>query len=202
VTRTPNRHEIQQYSVQILLEGDNMTDVYTEGNNAKVVATDTCKNTVYCIANNNKFDSIEEFGLLLCKHFLTEYPTIVNKVCIQILQDNWERLVTPDSRGKMTPHHHAFRRIGPAKQFAHITASRKRTGAIEYSIDAGIRNVDLMKTTQSGFVGFHRNRYTSLPDATDRLLGTSMDAEWSYSPQQLARGGAIPFNKVSLACLN
>jgi urate oxidase len=40
-------HNVMQLSVQILLEGDTMGEVYETGDNAKVVATDTCKNTVY-----------------------------------------------------------------------------------------------------------------------------------------------------------
>ena len=67
----------------------NAEPVYKDGNNSIVVATDTCKNTVYCVAANNAFQSIEDFGILLGKHFLKEYPQIVRSINIEILQDIW-----------------------------------------------------------------------------------------------------------------
>ena len=45
-----------------------------------------------------------------------------------------------------------------------------------------MRSLELLKTAQSGFSAFHRDRFTSLKDAGDRLLGTSMAAEWTFLP--------------------
>ena len=57
-----------QLNVQVLLEGDDMESAFLDGDNSKVVPTDTCKNTVYCVANQHEFTSIEEFGVILGKH--------------------------------------------------------------------------------------------------------------------------------------
>lgn len=70
IRKADGTHDVQQLSVQILLEGDNMEKVFTTGDNSPVVATDTCKNTVYCLAKLHDFNSIEEFGIILCNHFL------------------------------------------------------------------------------------------------------------------------------------
>jgi urate oxidase len=35
-----------------------------------------------------------------------------------------------------------------------------------------------MKTTGSAFEGFLRDEYTTLPEASDRILATSLDATW------------------------
>lgn len=80
---TTGVHDVCQLSVQLLLEGykapifiyvssslsskkylagDGMDEVFVTGNNRQCVATDTCKNTVYYVANNHDFKSIEEFG--------------------------------------------------------------------------------------------------------------------------------------------
>jgi urate oxidase len=185
--------DIVQYSVQILLEGDIMDTSFTEGDNKNVVPTDTCKNTVYCVANQHNFNSPEEFGILLCKHFIAEYPDIVNRISVKIVKDRWERLQAPNSSGKIGPHKHAFKRLGPSKPFANVQAEKRK--GVKICVQAGFRGFDIMKTTQSGFTDFHTDKFTSLPPSTDRLLGTSVDAEWAYSSAAILRGG-IDFNKV------
>lgn len=159
----------------------------------QVVPTDTCKNTVYCVASKNKFASIEEFGLQLCTHFLTEYPHIVNKVNVEIVSDNWERIRCPQGRG----HKHAFRRIGPMKPYTHVQGTKKPSTPMTFAMQSGFKGLDIMKTTQSGFVNFHRDQYTTLPDDDDRLLGTSMDAEWDVNDNIANSKRPFDFNKVN-----
>lgn len=187
--------DIIQYNVQILLEGDIMDTAFTEGDNKNVVPTDTCKNTVYCVANQHNFSSPEEFGILLCKHFIAEYPDIVNRISVKIVKDNWERLLAPNSSGKIVPHKHTFKRMGPCKPYANVQAEKRKGTNLKISVQAGFRNLDILKTTQSGFVDYHTCKYTSLPPSTDRLLGTSVDAEWTYSSAAILRGN-VNFNKV------
>jgi urate oxidase len=38
----------------------------------------------------------------------------------------------------------------------------------------------VLKTTDSGFAGFPRDRFTTLPDTDDRILATSLTATWTY----------------------
>lgn len=201
--KSDGTHDIMQLSVQLLLEGDGMDEVFLTGNNRKCVATDTCKNTVYVVAHNNEFESIEEYGILLAKHFLDTYPSIVNKISIQIVKDRWERLIAPDTKGKMGPHNHTFKRVGPNRPYTHVQAERRRHSGTNISVQSGFRNLEILKTTQSGFEGFHRDQYTSLPEASDRLLATSMDAEWTYQPMTNLNESGIGrflktgFNKVA-----
>ncbi len=48
-------------------------------------------------------------------------------------------------------------------------------------IQAGLDGLFLLKTTGSAFTGFLRDRYTTLADASDRLLATMLAAEWRYA---------------------
>ena len=191
-------HEVAQLSVQILLEGDNMSNVFMSGSNATVVATDTCKNTVYCLGKMHDFQSIEEFGLIICRHFLSEYAQIVNRISVEIVKDRWERIEALDSLGKTTAHKHAFVRVGPNRPFAHVQGEKRPGSLLQLSVQAGFTNLEIMKTTQSGFVGFHRDRFTSLPEVEDRLLGTSITAEWAYNKSSITTGNT-DFNAVSEA---
>lgn len=188
--------DIIQYNVQLLLEGDTMDNAFLQGDNSQVVPTDTCKNTVYCVASQNNFESAEEFGTLLAKHFLHEYPKFVNKITITIHRDNWERLQVPDSNGRIRAHAHAFRRIGPFKPFTVVTGEKRPNTNLKLSVTSGFKSLEILKTTQSGFVGYPKDRYTSLPESTDRLLGTSADAEWVYN-SDLVNRGKIDYNAVS-----
>jgi urate oxidase len=196
VTRRPcGTQSLQQYSVQILLEGDIMGDVFLTGNNEPVVATDTCKNTVYILAGQHNFESIEDFGLILVRHFLSEDPRFVNRVNVTISKDNWERVTTNDSKGRAAPHKHAFQRVGPHQYFTQVTGEKRPGKDVTLALKSGIRELQIVKTTQSGFEGYHRDKYTSLPESKDRLLGTSATAEWTVSPKALGRS-KINFEKV------
>ena len=48
-------------------------------------------------------------------------------------------------------------------------------------IESGIDGLLLLKTTDSAFVGFVRDRYTTLPEATDRILATMLRPTGSTS---------------------
>ena len=49
-------------------------------------------------------------------------------------------------------------------------------------IVAGLANLVVLKTTDSGFSGFPRDQYTTLPETEDRIMATSLTAAWTYRP--------------------
>lgn len=46
---------------------------------------------------------------------------------------------------------------------------------------ASLTNLRVLKTTQSAFVKFFRDDYTTLPEAEDRVFSTIVEANWDYS---------------------
>lgn len=90
-----------------------MDEAFTKADNRNIVATDTVKNTVYILARRHQFASIEEFGIIIAKHFLAQYPAIVTKVDVQLVKDLWTRVVNKDSHGHIAQHNHAFIKVGP-----------------------------------------------------------------------------------------
>ena len=46
---------------------------------------------------------------------------------------------------------------------------------------SGIEGFTFLKSTQSGWSDFLRDDVTTLPETRDRLCGTSLDAEWTWS---------------------
>src|SRR4051812_11745814 len=172
VTRLDNgRHELHEMSVEVRLEGD-FARCYTEGDNCQIIPTDTMKNTVYALARNHTMNGIEEFAKLLAGHFIDTFAH-VSVATIVIHETPWQR-ITIDGR----PHDHAF--VGGTSERRTCTASHVRAGG-RVSVTAGIHDLLVLKTTKSGFVGFIKDKYTTLRETTDRIFATSVTADWTYA---------------------
>ena len=192
VQRRPDEHRVKQFTVQTILHGP-VDETFTRGDNAKIVATDTQKNTVYALGRRHDFQSAEEFAIILARHFTSTYPEYVHRAEITVVEDRWERLEGRDSRGRARPHHHAFVKSGPAKGYAFACCGRD--GRVQ--LKGGVRQLTLLKTTQSSFSNFHRDRYTLLPEAEDRLLASAIDATWEYETR--FANGSQDWDAVSAA---
>jgi urate oxidase len=168
VGRGAGRHELWDLDVAVALEGD-FEGAHLKGDNTGLLATDTMRNTVYALAKDCLTGSIEDFGLALVDHFLEAGPT-VNRATVRITQFPWDRTEV-DGR----PHEHSFVR-GAGERKARVTGEEDGSRRVE----AGLDNLLVMKTTGSGFEGFLRERFTTLPETHDRILATVVAAGWSY----------------------
>jgi urate oxidase len=168
VARHPDRHDIKELSLGIRLEGDFET-AHTKGDNCKVLPTDTMKNTVYALAKLHPIESPEEFCLRLADHFLAHIPN-VSRVRIEAAETLWTRLPL---KGKSHPH--TFTRSSEEKRTAAITCTRNQK-----TIQAGIKGMVILKTTDSAFENFLKDEYTTLKADRNRILATSIRATWLY----------------------
>lgn len=169
ITREKDMHVLHEIAVGIQLEGK-FERSYTVGDNADVVATDSMKNTVYVLAAEHPLRDIESFGKTLAKHFLDSYQTI-SKVTVHMEEELWHRISVD---GK--PHPNSFYGAGSEKHTALITATKDKVDVV-----SGIVGLKLVKTTDSEFWGFVRDRYTTLVEVKDRIFGTSIEAQWQYT---------------------
>src|SRR5438045_9676812 len=80
---------LKDVDVRVFLRGDFVSS-YTSGDNSKVVATDTMKNTVNVLAKEHLGHEIERFALALGKHFVSKYGQ-VQQAEIEIAERRWER---------------------------------------------------------------------------------------------------------------
>ena len=168
IRRDTERHELWDLDVAVALEGD-FEATHVDGDNSRLLATDTMRNTVYALAKDHLTGSIEEFGLALVDHFLEAGPT-VERARVNITQFPWDRIEV-DGRG----HEHSFVR-GSGERKAKVVGDEGG----ERRVGAGLDNLLVMKTTASGWEGFFRDRFTTLPDTNDRILATIVTADWSY----------------------
>jgi urate oxidase len=169
VARVGVHHDIQDLSLDIALEGD-FEDIHRTGDNANCLPTDTMKNTVYALAGKaDGIEQAEDFGRRLYRHFLETNPQ-VELVRLKIAENSWDRLSIDDRE-----HDHSFVRGGREKRVINIAASRDGV-----EIECGVDELILLKTTNSGFAGFKKDGYTTLPEVTDRIFATSIKALWKY----------------------
>jgi urate oxidase len=168
VTRYADRHDVKELTLGIRLEGDFET-AHTQGDNNQVLPTDTMKNTVYALAKQKRIESPEEFGLRLADHFLMNQQQ-VSRTRIEASETLWTRFAF----GKK-PHPHTFTRSGDERHSARVVASRQ-----EKIVEAGIKGLVVLKTTDSAFEGFLRDQFTTLKEDRNRILATMIRAAWIY----------------------
>jgi urate oxidase len=170
IHRDGDTHEVSQLNVKAMIEGD-FARAYTHGDNSTSVSTDTIKNVVNAVARENTGISTEEFCGVLVKKYLDLYPQVTS-VTVTAHETKWSRL---SFGGK--PHPHSFVLDSNGKPFVEITAVRG--GAT--SMMSGLDSFTFMKSTQSGWENYVKDRYTTIPPTNDRMCATSMVASWKWS---------------------
>jgi urate oxidase len=172
VGRDVTPHRLRDLTVAIALEGD-FTAAHVDGDNRNVIATDTMKNTAYAFAADHLDGSIETYAAAVARHFL-EAPQ-VDRATVNVREHAW-RPVELDG----APAPDAFVRTGEGTRVATVMAT-----AEGLSIEAGVEDLVVMKTTRSAFSGFPHDRFTTLADTDDRLMATKITAVWRYGTSDL-----------------
>jgi urate oxidase len=170
VKRDRPLHTVSEWKVEVLLAGD-FTTCFTDGDNSAILPTDTMKNTVYSRARESKAECVEEFALELCEFFLSRNPQ-VGQVAINVASTTWEHALVG---GKAHPS--TFVRGSSESQTTAVTCAQGG----KPTVTSGLENLVVLKTANSGFEDYLRDSLTTLPETADRLLGTSMRAQWRYT---------------------
>jgi urate oxidase len=173
VRRLQDRHDLKELSVGIQFEGD-FESSYTSGDNRSILPADTIKNTVYALAKLYTIEQIEEFAQQLINHFLTDNPP-VKRVRVNIAEYLWTRI---PFGGKQHPW--SFTPAGPERRTTIVTGTRDTV-----FIESGIENLQIVKTTGSGFEGYVHDPFTTLKETTERILATAVKASWLYSDNEI-----------------
>lgn len=175
VKRAEGRHELQEWTVQVLLGGD-FSSCFSEGDNSRILPTDTMKNTVYSLARSSSAACIEDFARELTAFFLNRNPQVTSAEA-NISECPWDRLV---SDGKA----HATAFVQSSRELRTARVSQERSGRSE--VVSGLDNLIVLKTADSAFRGYIKDSLTTLPETTDRLFGTAIGATWTYTSANLS----------------
>lgn len=161
IHRGDTSDDFSDVTVQVLLEGD-VDAAHTAGDNRAVVPTDTMRNTVYAMAQEHLSRDLEGFATVLCEWFLSRPG--VRLATVNVAERLWQRVSDVGFVGG-----------GAERRMAKVSV-----GAGEVGTWAGIEGLVVLKTRGSAFAGFPRDEFTLLAEATDRVLATSLSAEWRY----------------------
>jgi urate oxidase len=169
IVRDAPRHEIRDLNVSTALRGD-FADAYLQGDQSAVLPTDTQKNMAFAYAKEHGVTSPEAFATLLARHFVDDVVP-VSGARVDVQEYAWVRAVVDG-----VEHDHTWVRSGQEVRTASVTADESGTTVI-----AGLRDLTVLKSTGSEFRGFLTDEYTTLQEATDRVLATSLVAQWRYA---------------------
>jgi urate oxidase len=166
VYRDADPHEIVDYNVSCALSGE-FSETHTTGDNTMVLPTDTVKNTVNAFAKErgDAARQPESFGLALAQHFVDDTRQ-VTRARLTVEMYPWVRL----------DHPHAFARHGGHVRTATVTYDGEHSWVV-----SGVDELVLLKTTDSEFSGFSRDRFTTLDETSDRILATRARAQWWHT---------------------
>ncbi|MFQ6172004.1 factor-independent urate hydroxylase [Oryzobacter sp. R7] len=174
IVRDGPRHGIRDLNVSTALRGD-FTAAHTEGDQSHVLPTDTQKNTAFAYAKQHGVASPEDYAIALGGRLLAATPA-AQGATVRVEEYAWDRIPVEGAG-----HDHAFVRRGGEVRTAEVDVTD--AGA---EVVSGLRDLVVLKSTGSEFKGFLRDEYTTLADADDRILATSLRATWRHAP------GSVP----------
>uniref|UniRef100_UPI00398E8D5C uricase n=1 Tax=Pristiophorus japonicus TaxID=55135 RepID=UPI00398E8D5C len=169
IRREGKHHYIKEIEATVQLTLKTLKD-YMYGDNSDIIATDTMKNTIHALAKLKGIRTIEEFALDICDHFLTSFQHVA-RTMVYMQEVPWRRL----EKGG-TGHMHAFIHNPDATRFCEVEQFQNELPKVH----SGIKDMRVLKTTQSGFEGFRKDRFTTLPEVRDRVFSTIVYAKWRY----------------------
>ncbi|MBN3308786.1 URIC Uricase, partial [Amia calva] len=180
IRREGGHHFITEICANVQLTLKTHKD-YLAGDNSDIIPTDTIKNTVQAVAKLKGIPSIEIFALDICDHFLTNFKH-VTRAKVNIDEAPWKRL---EKNG--IEHAHAFIYNPEAIRFCEVEQHQNDSPVVH----SGLRDMKVLKTTQSGFQGFLKDRFTTLPETRDRCFCTAVYAKWRYNKSR-----NVPFDSA------
>jgi len=179
IVRDTGRHEIHDLNVSTSLRGD-FEAAHVDGDQSAVLPTDTQKNTAFAYAKQHGVSSIEAYALALGRRLLTATPAATG-AHVRVEEHAWDRIFVGGDTWE--GHDHAFVRRGGEVRTTEVDVTRGGS-----TVDSGLADLVVLKSTGSEFTGFLKDEFTTLPEAHDRVLATSLTASWRWSDTALEGG--------------
>jgi urate oxidase len=169
IYRDTPRHEIHDVNVSTCLRGD-FGAAHLSGDQSEVLPTDSQKQTAYAYAKEKGLTSIEDYGLALARHFVHDVEPVTG-ARLEIDEYAWERAIVDGAE-----HNHTWIRKGQEVRTAAVTVDADGEWVI-----GGLKDLVILKSTGSEFSGFLSDPYTILEPTNDRVMATSLTAQWRFT---------------------
>jgi len=177
-----NRRENTLFAVEVDVEvfGDTFLAAYTEGDNSRVVATDSMKNVVLRQALAYDGATLEGYLAHLGRYFLATYPDM-ERLRLTGRQMPFDAATVPSSDG-FGPSAALFSHMRGEHAIATLEMDRAGDGSARLlTALSGLQGIQLLKVTGSAFTRFVRDANTTLPNRVYRPLYIQMDVSWRYA---------------------
>ena len=172
--------EVRELEVRAMLTGD-IGRAFTAADNSTSVSTDTVKNVVNIVARENLRAGPELFCRAVAERLLDRYPGMATAT-VSARETRWNRLTVDGA-----PHPHGFTRDGNG--FGTAEVAMDRAGG---RVSSGVSGFTFLKATASGWAGYVKDPYTTIPETRDRIAATAMEATWRWArdPEDFAAANA------------
>jgi urate oxidase len=185
--------------LEIVVHGEQFLPAYTQGDNRRVVATDTMKNFIVERALACRAATLEGWLHEIGCAFLAEYPHM-ERISMLGRELPYAAAVVPEAGG-----FNLSDRLFSAERGEHSTArldlERDEDAVRITDHESARRGLRLVKLTGSAFADFARDEHTTLPERSDRPLHVWCDIAWRYADIGQALGaqpaGYVPGEQVS-----
>lgn len=196
---TGNDNVVFALDLKIAVGGESFLPSFTEGDNTKVVATDSMKNFILRHAADFESDTLEGYLAHISEKLLDKYPQM-ETIDISAAKLEFLPLNVPVA-GRMQKSGLVYRPSHNEHAVASLQTRRLvDTGFVIEGLRSGVEQLQLIKVKGSGFAGFVRDEYTTLPETYDRPLFIYLNIYWTYEQSDGAldtsSGNYVPSEQV------
>jgi urate oxidase len=185
-TFTGRRNILFGMNVKVAAEGEEFLTSFTEGDNTKIVATDSMKNFILRHAGQYEGATLEGFLEFTGRSFLKKYQQMTG-IRVSAEQIPFDEL--PVCTGSsIEPSHLVFRYSLNEQACASVEVKRSAHKIVTTSQTSGLTGLKLIKVKGSSFYGYVKDEYTTLPESFDRPLFIFLNINWCYDDHEDAKG--------------
>ncbi|MBM7631715.1 urate oxidase/2-oxo-4-hydroxy-4-carboxy-5-ureidoimidazoline decarboxylase [Geomicrobium sediminis] len=180
--------------VTVEVGGKEFLSSFTEGDNSKVVATDSMKNFIQRHLATFPGTTAEQFVHYVAHAFLEHYAHIETVKMTADLLPFEATVTTENDEPKISDLVYKKSRNEKLKASIHM---ERREGAIA-SVQqmSELTDLQLIKVKDNSFVGFIRDEYTTLPEDGNRPLFIYLNIGWTYEPGGEEEDGFVAHEQV------
>jgi urate oxidase / 2-oxo-4-hydroxy-4-carboxy-5-ureidoimidazoline decarboxylase len=185
-TFTGRRNILFGMNVKVAAEGEEFLTSFTEGDNTKIVATDSMKNFILRHAGQYEGATLEGFLEFTGRSFLKKYQQMTG-IRVSAKQIPFDEL--PVCTGaSFEPSQLVFRYSLNEQAIASVEVKRSTHKIVTTSQTSGLTGLKLIKVKGSSFYGYVKDEYTTLPESFDRPLFIYLNINWCYDDHEDAKG--------------
>jgi len=173
--------------VRVQVEGDEFLPSFRDGDNTKVVATDSMKNFVLHHAGDYDGATVEGFLHYVGSEFLRTYDQM-ESVRMSADELAFDDRPVPDGEGSFEPSELVFGVSDDESAFGEYYLTREDGEVVIEEQRSGVTGIELVKVKDNSFVGYVDDEYTTLPERENRTLYIGLDIFWTYDDPETARG--------------